>query len=287
MDYSNSKRKVLYDGQIEFYDKNSLINAICGLLYDNQVKFVMSDEHCDDFGMDCKFDLPCLLEEFDVIMEGLRKKRDFNIEFYEQGREYSFLFIMTESNVKINLRYDHHNNPDTKYEVSHFFVKNMFIELYDSIFQYAAEYIKGISKNHIFIEWNNEINNLRKFKETDDKLTRDLNFQDRQFRLWYYQVSHCEAIIRSKKSNVDDMNIDIYFTGIDYMEVPWIFNGLLIESATEEDRLYLSQKLDKDVPIEKIVVLISEEKKFYVIAAQIKVMKNNLELMELPIERFL
>lgn len=116
-----------------------------------------------------------------------------------------------------------------------------------------------------------------------------INLQDRQFRMWFYQVSHCEAIIRSKKNNndIDDMNIDIYLTGIDYMEVPWIFNGLLIESTTEEDRLYLSQKLDKDIPIEKIVVLISEEKRFYVVAAGIKIMKNNLELTELPIDRYL
>lgn len=168
MDYSNCKSTVRYDKQIEIYDEIPLIDVICGLLCDNQVKFVISDEHCDDFGMDCKFDLPCLLESFDDIMEGLRKKQDFNTEFYEQGREYFFSFIMAENNVKINLKYGGHNEFDKKYEASYTLVKNMFIEFYNSVFQYAAEYIKDISKNCIFIEWNNKINDLRKpgnFKE--------------------------------------------------------------------------------------------------------------------------
>lgn len=85
MDYSDSTNIKLCDKQIELYDEESLIDIICVFLYDNQVKLVISDECCSDYGMDCKFDLPCLLEAFHNIIEGLIEKHNFNIEFYEQG----------------------------------------------------------------------------------------------------------------------------------------------------------------------------------------------------------
>ena len=40
-----------------------------------------------------------------------------------------------------------------------------------------------------------------------------LNIADRKFKLWFYQISHSEAIIRSPKTDLNkiyDTNIDIY-----------------------------------------------------------------------------
>lgn len=117
-----------------------------------------------------------------------------------------------------------------------------------------------------------------------------MNFNDRKFKFWFYQVSHSEAIIRSPKTDLDKIyvtNIDIYLGDISYIEMPCILQGLQIDEPTKEDRVYLSQKLDKDIPIKKIVVLVSEGKRYYIVASIIKIMENDLDYGILPIYAFL
>lgn len=63
--------------------------------------------------------------------------------------------------------------------------------------------------------------------------------------------------------------------------------GLQIDKAAEEDRMYLSQKLGKDIPVKKIVVLISEGKRYYIVASIIEIMENDLDYGVLPIYAFL
>lgn len=117
-----------------------------------------------------------------------------------------------------------------------------------------------------------------------------MDFNGRKFKLWFYQVSHSEAIIRSPKTELDkvyDTNIDIYLGDISYIEIPWLFQGLQIDKATEKDVMYLSQKLGKDIPEKKIVVLVSEGRRYYVVASIIKIMENDLDYGVLPIYAFL
>lgn len=121
-------------------------------------------------------------------------------------------------------------------------------------------------------------------------MMKEMNFIDRKFKLWFYQVSHSEAIIRSPKTDLDKIynkNIDIYFGGIDYIELPWLLQGLQINKPTEEDRIYLSEKLGKDISMKKIVVLLSEGKRYYVVASSMKIMENDLDYGVLPIAAFL
>lgn len=113
-----------------------------------------------------------------------------------------------------------------------------------------------------------------------------MDFNDRRFKFWFYQVSHSEAIIRSPKTDLDKIyatNIDIYLGDISYIEMPCILQGLQIDEPTEEDKVYLSQKLDKDIQIKKIVVLVSEGKRYYVVANIVKIMENDLDYGLLPI----
>ena len=51
--------------------------------------------------------------------------------------------------------------------------------------------------------------------------------------------------------------------------------------------MYLSQKLGKDIPVKKIVVLISEGKRYYIVASIIEIMENDLDYGVLPIYAFL
>ncbi len=116
------------------------------------------------------------------------------------------------------------------------------------------------------------------------------NISDRKFKFWFYQISHSEAIIRSPKADLNktyNTNIDIYLGDIKYIEIPWLFRGLMIESGKQEDVAYLSQKLGEEIPAEKIIVMISEGKRFYVVASIIRIMENELDYGVLPIYAFL
>lgn len=117
-----------------------------------------------------------------------------------------------------------------------------------------------------------------------------INISNRKFKFWFYQVSHSEAIIRSPKTDLDkkySTNIDIYLGDIDYIEIPCILHNLQIKDAIDEDCIYLSEKLGKDISPNKVIVLISEGKKFYIVASIVKVMENDLDYGVLPIYAFL
>lgn len=117
-----------------------------------------------------------------------------------------------------------------------------------------------------------------------------INIANRKFKLWFYQVSHSEAIIRSPKTDLNkiyDTNIDIYLGDISYIEMPCLLQDLQINDATEEDCIYLSKKLGKDIPKKRIIVLVSEGKKYYIVASVVKLMENDLDYGVLPIYAFL
>lgn len=114
-------------------------------------------------------------------------------------------------------------------------------------------------------------------------------FANRKFKFWFYQVSHSEAIVRSPKTDFDkvyDTNIDIYFGDIDYIEMPCLLEGLQIDKATKEEQSYLCNKLDKDISKKRIIVLVSDGKRYYIVASIIKIMKNNLDYGDLPVNVF-
>lgn len=111
---------------------------------------------------------------------------------------------------------------------------------------------------------------------------------ERQFKFWYYQISHSEVIIRSPKNEEDMLyhNIDIYIGAVEYLEIPFRFDGLRITEATKEDVDYICLKLGKNVPGEKVIVLNSENKKYYIVASVFKILENDLKGDVLPIYCF-
>lgn len=68
LDFSNSKDIKVDNKEIPFYGEDSLIGFICDALYEKNVKLIVSDNCCSDYGMNCKFDLPCLLESYEDIL---------------------------------------------------------------------------------------------------------------------------------------------------------------------------------------------------------------------------
>ncbi len=121
---------------------------------------------------------------------------------------------------------------------------------------------------------------------------RDFNVEDyyypnRRFQLLFYQISHGEMIIRSQKNNNYNKTIDIYFGDVNYMEIPSELNGIRFRRANADDVTYIKSKIKKYITQDEIVVIVSEDKEYYIVASVISINENDLSFVELPIHCFL
>lgn len=161
LDFDNSKDIKIDNQEIPFLDEISLIDFVCNALYEKQVKFIVSDDYCSDYGMDCKFDLPCLLEVYEDVICGLLNRRDFSIEFYEQGREYLISFLIFNDDVKLNIQYGYDNTWSKEEELTYCYIKKIFVDFYEVLFGAINKCFCNIEKNTIFKEWNMKLNELK------------------------------------------------------------------------------------------------------------------------------
>lgn len=104
---------------------------------------------------------------------------------------------------------------------------------------------------------------------------------NRLFKLWYYTVSHKQMLLRGI-GNGGIHNIDIYFGDVSYAEIPMEMKGVEILEATQEDIDYITQKIG--YTNKKVIVLISEKHKYFVVASIIKIIENDLSMFELPFD---
>lgn len=57
------------------------------------------------------------------------------------------------------------------------------------------------------------------------------DYQNRKFQIWEYSVGHSQLLLRSTKTQENDIRIDILCKGVGYIKLPTTFKGLLIEEA--------------------------------------------------------
>lgn len=116
----------------------------------------------------------------------------------------------------------------------------------------------------------------------------DYSYSDRVFKMLFYQISHSEMIIRSPKCDgVNESNIDIYLGDVIYQELPCRMDGLSFRKPTPEDIAYLHIKTNLSVSADNVIVLISSNKEYFVIASVIDIAENRMDIMELPLHIFL
>ena len=104
---------------------------------------------------------------------------------------------------------------------------------------------------------------------------------DRRFTFWYYTVSHSMALLRSAGRNGDE-NIDIVFWAVSYIEIPMDMDGIELGEPTDADREYISRKAGEVRG--EITVLVQGERKYYIVSAGMKVVRNHLDAFELPFD---
>lgn len=89
------------------------------------------------------------------------------------------------------------------------------------------------------------------------------------FKIWEYTVSHSSLLIRYSDPESDRV-IDVAFGSVDYIQIPNGFRGLEITEATEEEKVYFYsfiRKAPSGLPYNKVYVLITESKRYFIIAS--------------------
>jgi hypothetical protein len=79
-------------------------------------------------------------------------------------------------------------------------------------------------------------------------------------------------------------NVDLHFWGVDYFELPSFLHGVEIATPTKEEVDRVGAILKEMVPPEKVVVIFSENQRFFVVADSFKITENEWDIFESPIE---
>jgi len=121
-------------------------------------------------------------------------------------------------------------------------------------------------------------------------MSTTLRTDDRDFKVWEYQVSHGQLLIRSPKAPATTTsperltNIDLVFLGVEYMSVPRAFRGLTLAPPTPPELQNLQATVGKVVEASSVRMLVSGGRRFPVIAASVSVSENDWDIFDSPFE---
>lgn len=99
-------------------------------------------------------------------------------------------------------------------------------------------------------------------------------FTDRAFQLWEYSVSHGSLLIRSPKTPSTSENIDLICVGVEYLAVPRHMKGLILSEATPREIKDLSQLVGKELEADRVRVIVSDGKRFPIVATSFRLSAN-------------
>lgn len=93
--------KKIYDTELD--NETSIIYDICEIFHSKgNIKFIVSGFGYENWLMDCRFDLPGIIEEVPQIINKIRKEEyNFKLDFYEQGTEREIIFEEVGGKIKL------------------------------------------------------------------------------------------------------------------------------------------------------------------------------------------
>lgn len=106
-------------------------------------------------------------------------------------------------------------------------------------------------------------------------------YPDRRFQIWEYRVSHGSLLIRSPKSPHVDRNVDLVFVGVEYLAVPRILRGIVLERGSAEDRMRLAD-VGQDADPERLYILVSEGSRHPIVAVACRVDEHDRDIFDSP-----
>jgi hypothetical protein len=113
---------------------------------------------------------------------------------------------------------------------------------------------------------------------------------DRVFKVWEYQISHGQLLIRSPKAPATETspefltNIDLVCLGVEYMAVPRVLRAVELAQATADEIRQLESLLEKVIAPGNAKVLVSDGKRFPVVASSFSLYENDWDIFESPFE---
>jgi hypothetical protein len=120
--------------------------------------------------------------------------------------------------------------------------------------------------------------------------TTEAQYAYRVFKLWEYQVSHGQLLIRSPKSPATPSapeqltNVDLVCLGVEYLAVPRLFRGLELVSPTHEELGELEVLVGSKLEPADVRILLSQGRRFPVVASSFTLSENDWDIFESPFE---
>ena len=118
----------------------------------------------------------------------------------------------------------------------------------------------------------------------------DLLPSSRIFKVWEYQVSHGQLLVRSPKAPATSSvleqvtNVDLVFHGVEYMALPRLMRGLELVKPTLDEVKALEAILDCSIEKDGIIIIHSNGQRFPVVASGVSISENTWDIFESPIE---
>lgn len=111
-----------------------------------------------------------------------------------------------------------------------------------------------------------------------------MRFPGRSFQLWEYHVSHGMMLVRSpvRTGILGDTNIDIMFAGVEYVDLPRHLDNLSIADPDPPDLKVAQDRLGKAPKAANVFVLVSDNRRFIVVASVMKVAESDMDIFESP-----
>lgn len=124
------------------------------------------------------------------------------------------------------------------------------------------------------------------------QMRTNLTYQkcDRVFKVWEYQISHGQLLIRSPKAPATGTspefltNVDLVCVGVDYMAVPRVLHGIEVLPPTPDEVHNLELVLGRTVVPDHVKILASGGKRFLIVAASASFSENDWDIFESPFE---
>ncbi|HEY5312920.1 MAG TPA: hypothetical protein VIK18_10395 [Pirellulales bacterium] len=109
---------------------------------------------------------------------------------------------------------------------------------------------------------------------------------ERKFRIWDYNVSHNQLLLRSPKSPEVAKNIDIVFWGVEYIGIPAALDGIELAQVEKDDKARRELLPGESREAANVYRLASSQTQYFVVASGFKVLENELDIFDSSLEYF-
>jgi hypothetical protein len=108
-------------------------------------------------------------------------------------------------------------------------------------------------------------------------------YPDRRFQLWEYRVSHGALLIRSPRGPGIETNIDLAFSGVEYVACPRMLRGVELATVIPEDLVRMAEGFGPVFAPDQVFVLLSAGRRHVIIAASCHISENSDDIFDSPL----